>query len=132
MRFKVKISTCKARHVAQCVFTSHIHFKCVLLFEQFVFKTEAHGFRTVHEELTKGMNSELKSNEQSAVRNILKVRPQRRPNSPCRTRAQTESIAFFCFCPFTVFLVLSGNHSEVHGAAPGRFREAESKLASFT
>ncbi|KAK3534381.1 hypothetical protein QTP86_014433 [Hemibagrus guttatus] len=38
----------------------------------FVFKTEAHGFRTVHEELAKGMNSDLKSNEQSAVKNILK------------------------------------------------------------
>ncbi|XP_058274449.1 dedicator of cytokinesis protein 10 isoform X2 [Hemibagrus wyckioides] len=39
---------------------------------KFVFKTEAHGFRTVHEELAKGMNSDLKSNEQSAVKNILK------------------------------------------------------------
>ncbi|GAA6093406.1 dedicator of cytokinesis protein 10 isoform X3 [Tachysurus ichikawai] len=39
---------------------------------KFVFKTEAHGFRTVHEELAKGMNSDLKSNEQTAVKNILK------------------------------------------------------------
>ncbi|KAF7692741.1 hypothetical protein HF521_010351 [Silurus meridionalis] len=39
---------------------------------KFVFKTEAHGFRTVHEELAKGMNSDLKSNEQPAVKNILK------------------------------------------------------------
>ncbi|XP_062844216.1 dedicator of cytokinesis protein 10 isoform X2 [Trichomycterus rosablanca] len=39
---------------------------------KFVFKTEAHGFRTVHEELAKGMNTDLKSNEQSAVKNILK------------------------------------------------------------
>ncbi|XP_066508092.1 dedicator of cytokinesis protein 10-like [Hoplias malabaricus] len=39
---------------------------------KFVFKTEAHGFRTVHEELAKGMNSDLKSNEQTAVKNLLK------------------------------------------------------------
>uniref|UniRef100_A0A3B1IL37 Dedicator of cytokinesis 10 n=1 Tax=Astyanax mexicanus TaxID=7994 RepID=A0A3B1IL37_ASTMX len=39
----------------------------------FVFKTEAHGFRTVQEELAKGMTSDLKSNEQTAVKNILKV-----------------------------------------------------------
>ncbi|KAG1934718.1 dedicator of cytokinesis protein [Pimephales promelas] len=39
---------------------------------KFVFKTEACGFRTVHEELAKGMTSDLKSNEQSVVRNILK------------------------------------------------------------
>ncbi|KAL7851520.1 hypothetical protein AOLI_G00218760 [Acnodon oligacanthus] len=39
---------------------------------KFVFKTEAHGFRTVHEELAKGMTSDLKSNEQAAVKNILK------------------------------------------------------------
>ncbi|XP_072524974.1 dedicator of cytokinesis protein 10 isoform X3 [Salminus brasiliensis] len=39
---------------------------------KFVFKTEAHGFRTVHEELAKGMTSDLKSNEQTAVKNILK------------------------------------------------------------
>lgn len=40
---------------------------------QYVFKAEAHGFRTVHEELAKGMTFDLKSNEQSAVRNVLKV-----------------------------------------------------------
>ncbi|KAJ8256276.1 hypothetical protein COCON_G00184280 [Conger conger] len=39
---------------------------------KFVFRTESHGFRTVHEELAKGMTSDLKSNEQTAVRNILK------------------------------------------------------------
>ncbi|KAJ8368388.1 hypothetical protein SKAU_G00084160 [Synaphobranchus kaupii] len=39
---------------------------------KFVFRTESHGFRTVHEELAKGMTSDLKSNEQMAVRNILK------------------------------------------------------------
>ncbi|XP_048121267.1 dedicator of cytokinesis protein 10 isoform X9 [Alosa alosa] len=39
---------------------------------KFVFRTESHGFRTVHEELTKGMTSDLKSNEQVAVKNILK------------------------------------------------------------
>ncbi|KAG5837682.1 hypothetical protein ANANG_G00242030 [Anguilla anguilla] len=39
---------------------------------KFVFRTESHGFRTVHEELAKGMTSDLKSNEQIAVRNILK------------------------------------------------------------
>ncbi|XP_076837011.1 dedicator of cytokinesis protein 10 isoform X3 [Brachyhypopomus gauderio] len=39
---------------------------------KFVFKAEAHGFRTVHEELAKGMNSELKSNDLSAVKSILK------------------------------------------------------------
>ncbi|KAJ8280350.1 hypothetical protein GJAV_G00053510 [Gymnothorax javanicus] len=39
---------------------------------KFVFCTESHGFRTVHEELAKGMTSDLKSNEQTAVRNILK------------------------------------------------------------
>ncbi|XP_056126730.1 dedicator of cytokinesis protein 10 isoform X3 [Rhinichthys klamathensis goyatoka] len=39
---------------------------------KFVFKTEACGFRTVHEELAKGMTSDLKSNEQSVVRNVLK------------------------------------------------------------
>uniref|UniRef100_A0A3B4BV29 Dedicator of cytokinesis 10 n=1 Tax=Pygocentrus nattereri TaxID=42514 RepID=A0A3B4BV29_PYGNA len=39
---------------------------------KFVFKTEAHGFRTVHEELAKGMTSDLKSNELAAVKNILK------------------------------------------------------------
>uniref|UniRef100_A0A8C7I7J7 Dedicator of cytokinesis 10 n=1 Tax=Oncorhynchus kisutch TaxID=8019 RepID=A0A8C7I7J7_ONCKI len=38
----------------------------------FVFKAESHGFRTVHEELAKGMTSDLKSNEQPAVRNILR------------------------------------------------------------
>lgn len=42
---------------------------------QYVFKSEAHGFRTVHEELAKGMTFDLKSNEHSAVRNVLKVRP---------------------------------------------------------
>uniref|UniRef100_A0A4W5LFS5 Dedicator of cytokinesis 10 n=1 Tax=Hucho hucho TaxID=62062 RepID=A0A4W5LFS5_9TELE len=40
---------------------------------KFVFKAESHGFRTVHEELAKGMISDLKSNEQLAVRNILRV-----------------------------------------------------------
>ncbi|XP_060761809.1 dedicator of cytokinesis protein 10 isoform X4 [Neoarius graeffei] len=45
---------------------------CMHSYIKFVFKTEAHGFRTVHEELAKGMNSDLKSNEQSAVKNILK------------------------------------------------------------
>ena len=40
---------------------------------QFVFKAESHGFRTVHEELAKGMSSDLKSNEQLAIRNILRV-----------------------------------------------------------
>ncbi|XDV31786.1 hypothetical protein PO909_002743 [Leuciscus waleckii] len=39
---------------------------------KFVFKTEACGFRTVHEELAKGMTSDLKSNEQPVVRNVLK------------------------------------------------------------
>uniref|UniRef100_A0A4W5Q1M3 Dedicator of cytokinesis 10 n=1 Tax=Hucho hucho TaxID=62062 RepID=A0A4W5Q1M3_9TELE len=39
---------------------------------KFVFKAESHGFRTVHEELAKGMTSDLKSNEQPAVRNILR------------------------------------------------------------
>uniref|UniRef100_A0A671M9Z3 Dedicator of cytokinesis protein 10-like n=1 Tax=Sinocyclocheilus anshuiensis TaxID=1608454 RepID=A0A671M9Z3_9TELE len=39
---------------------------------KFVFKTEACGFRTVHEELAKGMTSDLKSNDQSIIRNILK------------------------------------------------------------
>ncbi|XP_028818872.1 dedicator of cytokinesis protein 10 isoform X2 [Denticeps clupeoides] len=38
---------------------------------KFVFRTEAHGFRTVHEELAKGMTSELKSNE-PVIKNILK------------------------------------------------------------
>lgn len=42
---------------------------------QYVFKSEAHGFRTVHEELAKGMTFDLKSNEHSAVKNVLKVRP---------------------------------------------------------
>uniref|UniRef100_A0A4W6ECF5 Dedicator of cytokinesis 10 n=1 Tax=Lates calcarifer TaxID=8187 RepID=A0A4W6ECF5_LATCA len=58
---------------------------------KYVFKSEAHGFRTVHEELAKGMTFDLKSNEQAAVRNVLKVfqhssfvflpRPQRFPSS---------------------------------------------------
>ncbi|XP_067221956.1 dedicator of cytokinesis protein 10 isoform X1 [Chanodichthys erythropterus] len=39
---------------------------------KFVFKTEACGFRTVHEELAKGMTSDLKSNEPSMIRNVLK------------------------------------------------------------
>ncbi|KAJ8388689.1 hypothetical protein AAFF_G00130980 [Aldrovandia affinis] len=39
---------------------------------KYVFRTECHGFRTVHEELAKGMTSDLKSNEHTAVRNILK------------------------------------------------------------
>ncbi|XP_056612154.1 dedicator of cytokinesis protein 10 isoform X2 [Triplophysa dalaica] len=39
---------------------------------KFVFKTEACGFRTVHEELAKGMTSDLKSNEQTVIRNILR------------------------------------------------------------
>ncbi|CAB1348488.1 unnamed protein product, partial [Coregonus sp. 'balchen'] len=42
---------------------------------KFVFKAESHGFRTVHEELAKGMTSDLKSNEQPAVRNILRRFP---------------------------------------------------------
>uniref|UniRef100_H3CQQ7 Dedicator of cytokinesis 10 n=1 Tax=Tetraodon nigroviridis TaxID=99883 RepID=H3CQQ7_TETNG len=39
---------------------------------KYVFKAEVHGFRTVHEELAKGMTFDLKSNEHSAVRNVLK------------------------------------------------------------
>ncbi|MED6279783.1 Dedicator of cytokinesis protein 10, partial [Characodon lateralis] len=39
---------------------------------KYVFKSEDHGFRTVHEELAKGMTFDLKSNEQAAVRNVLK------------------------------------------------------------
>lgn len=39
---------------------------------KYVFKSEAHGFRTVHEELAKGMTFDLKSNEQPAVKNVLK------------------------------------------------------------
>ncbi|KAG7471086.1 hypothetical protein MATL_G00120630 [Megalops atlanticus] len=39
---------------------------------KYVFRTECHGFRTVHEELAKGMSSDLKSNESAAVKNILK------------------------------------------------------------
>ncbi|KAM9734242.1 dedicator of cytokinesis protein 10 isoform 6-T6 [Menidia menidia] len=39
---------------------------------KYVFKSEACGFRTVHEELAKGMTFDLKSNEQVAVRNVLK------------------------------------------------------------
>ncbi|MFT7803755.1 dedicator of cytokinesis protein 10 isoform X2 [Arapaima gigas] len=39
---------------------------------KFVFQTECHGSRTVHEELAEGMTSELKSNDQTAVKNILK------------------------------------------------------------
>nr|XP_021321972.1 dedicator of cytokinesis protein 10 isoform X2 [Danio rerio] len=39
---------------------------------KFVFKTEACGFRTIHEELAKGMTSDLKSNEQLVIRNVLK------------------------------------------------------------
>ncbi|XP_028319598.1 dedicator of cytokinesis protein 10 isoform X8 [Gouania willdenowi] len=39
---------------------------------KYVFKSEAHGFRTVHEELAKGMTFDLKSNDHAAVRNILK------------------------------------------------------------
>lgn len=86
MHFTVKMSHRATRETRYRIYTTiflnvffffltHITcFKCVLLFQQFVFKTEAHGFRTVHEELAKGMNSDLKSNEQSAVKNILKVR----------------------------------------------------------
>lgn len=44
-----------------------------VFFVQYVFKSEAHGFRTVHEELAKGMTFDLKSNEQPAVKNVLKV-----------------------------------------------------------
>ncbi|KAM9318239.1 dedicator of cytokinesis protein 10 isoform 3-T3 [Pholidichthys leucotaenia] len=39
---------------------------------KYMFKSEANGFRTVHEELAKGMTFDLKSNDQAAVRNILK------------------------------------------------------------
>uniref|UniRef100_A0A8C2XF59 Dedicator of cytokinesis 10 n=1 Tax=Cyclopterus lumpus TaxID=8103 RepID=A0A8C2XF59_CYCLU len=39
---------------------------------KYVFRSEAHGFRTVHEELAKGMTFDLKSNEQAAVKNVLK------------------------------------------------------------
>ncbi|KAG7268881.1 hypothetical protein CRUP_032988, partial [Coryphaenoides rupestris] len=39
---------------------------------KYVFKTESHGFRTVHEELAKGMTFDLKSNEQAAVKNVLR------------------------------------------------------------
>ncbi|XP_016887624.1 dedicator of cytokinesis protein 10 isoform X2 [Cynoglossus semilaevis] len=38
---------------------------------KYVFKSEAHGFRTVHEELAKGMTFDLKSNEHTAVKNVL-------------------------------------------------------------
>ncbi|CDQ69247.1 unnamed protein product [Oncorhynchus mykiss] len=44
----------------------------LVLSTAFVFKAESHGFRTVHEELAKGMSSDLKSNEQLAIRNILR------------------------------------------------------------
>lgn len=110
-----------------------LHISCVLLFKQFVFKTEAHGFRTVHEELAKGMNSDLKSNEQSAVKNILKVRQRSRLSlqyTPTRSGnlyqmciSHTCLFFFFLyFLPCPVFLVLTGNHCEVHGPASGRFR----------
>nr|XP_015216476.1 PREDICTED: dedicator of cytokinesis protein 10 isoform X3 [Lepisosteus oculatus] len=39
---------------------------------KFVFKTESHGEKTVHEELAKGMNLDLKSNDTDVVKNILK------------------------------------------------------------
>uniref|UniRef100_A0A673N6A5 Dedicator of cytokinesis protein 10-like n=1 Tax=Sinocyclocheilus rhinocerous TaxID=307959 RepID=A0A673N6A5_9TELE len=45
---------------------------CLHSYIKFVFKTEACGFRTVHEELAKGMTSDLKSNDQSVIRSILK------------------------------------------------------------
>uniref|UniRef100_A0A9J7ZTL4 Dedicator of cytokinesis 10 n=1 Tax=Cyprinus carpio carpio TaxID=630221 RepID=A0A9J7ZTL4_CYPCA len=45
---------------------------CLHSYIKFVFKTEACGFRTVHEELAKGMTSDLKSNDPSVIRNILK------------------------------------------------------------
>jgi hypothetical protein len=41
--------------------------------EQYVFKTESLGFRTVHEELAKGMTFDLKSGEPAAVRSVLRV-----------------------------------------------------------
>lgn len=56
-----------------CVNKNMRHVCISLLFNQFVFKTEACGFRTVHEELAKGMTSDLKSNEPSMIRNVLKV-----------------------------------------------------------
>ncbi|XP_052471934.1 dedicator of cytokinesis protein 10 isoform X1 [Carassius gibelio] len=45
---------------------------CLHSYIKFVFKTEACGFRTVHEELAKGMTSDLTSSDQSVIRNILK------------------------------------------------------------
>ncbi|XP_056468296.1 dedicator of cytokinesis protein 10 [Gadus chalcogrammus] len=39
---------------------------------KYVFKTESLGFRTVHEELAKGMTFDLKSGEPAAVRSVLK------------------------------------------------------------
>uniref|UniRef100_A0A3B3RRE5 Dedicator of cytokinesis 10 n=1 Tax=Paramormyrops kingsleyae TaxID=1676925 RepID=A0A3B3RRE5_9TELE len=39
---------------------------------KFVFQTEFHDSRTVHEELAMVMNSDLKSNEQAVVKNVLK------------------------------------------------------------
>lgn len=127
-----------AQHVCFYYVFSHIlnMFKYVLLLKQFVFKTEAHGFRTVHEELAKGMNSDLKSNELSAVKNILKVRQYSTSLPAIHTYTDCGSLIKMCnlpydFLPCPVFLVLSGNHSEVHGPVPSRFRQAKSKLAPF-
>ncbi|XP_059930242.1 dedicator of cytokinesis protein 10 isoform X7 [Gadus macrocephalus] len=39
---------------------------------KYVFKTESLGFRTVHEELAKGMTFDLKSGEPAAVRSVLR------------------------------------------------------------
>ncbi|RXM28574.1 Dedicator of cytokinesis protein 10 [Acipenser ruthenus] len=48
----------------------------------FVFKAESYNSRTVHEELAKGINSILKTNEQVPVRNTLKLpRSERFPAS---------------------------------------------------
>ena len=57
-----------------CICVSLCVSVCLSVCEQYVFKTESHGFRTVHEELAKGMTFDLKSNEQAAVRNVLRVR----------------------------------------------------------
>ncbi|CAJ1065465.1 dedicator of cytokinesis protein 10 isoform X3 [Xyrichtys novacula] len=56
--------------VAKCHEENLVHY--LHSYIKYVFKSEAHGFRTVHEELAKGMTFDLKSNEQAAVRNVLK------------------------------------------------------------
>lgn len=65
------------------------------------------------------MTFDLKSNEQAAVRNVLKVRPCVHPGCVLRAAGADSHTS-----P-PVFLVLLRTHRQVHGSAPGRLGQSE-------